>query len=43
VPTPNGGFNTFCIDHTGILVGSVNGAGAPASGVNGCTGGSVLQ
>ncbi len=42
-PTPNGGFNTFCIDHTGVLVASVNGAGAPAGGGAGCAGGTVLQ
>ena len=42
-PTPNGGFNTFCVDQTGVLVGSVNGAGAPAAAANGCVGGSVLQ
>ncbi len=42
-PTPNGGFNTFCIDHTGVLVASVNGAGAPAGAGTGCIGGTALQ
>ncbi len=43
VPTPNGGLNTYCIDHSGVLVGSVNGAGAPVGGGNGCAGGTVMQ
>ena len=38
-PLPNGGFNTFCIDQSGIMVGSVNGAGAPAGNATGCAGG----
>lgn len=42
-PTPNGGFNTYCVDQTGVLVASVNGAGAPSGTANGCTGGTVLQ
>ena len=43
LPTPNGGFNTFCVDQTGILVASIDGAGPPAGGANGCVGGTVLQ
>lgn len=42
-PTPNGGFNTYCVDQTGVLVASVNGAGAPTGAAAGCTGGTVLQ
>jgi len=43
VPTPNGGFNTYCIDQSGVIVASVNGAGAPGGAATGCTGGTPLQ
>ena len=42
VPTPNGGFNTYCVDQSGVIVGSVNGAGSPAGAANGCVGGTPL-
>lgn len=45
-PTQQGstGLNTYCIDQTGVIMGSVNdGAGTvPAGNSNGCTGGTVL-
>lgn len=41
-PTPNGGFNTYCVDQTGVLVGSVNGNGPPAGAAGGCQGGTPL-
>ena len=31
--------NTYCLDQTGIIVGSLNGAGAPTAAATGCTGG----
>jgi len=37
------GVNTYCVDQTGIIVSSVNGAGAPAGGANGCVGGTPLN
>lgn len=43
VPTPNGGFNTFCIDQSGLITASVNGAGAPTGTAGGCAGGTALQ
>ena len=41
-PLPSGGFNTYCVDQSGIIVGSVNGAGAPTATANGCAGGTPL-
>ena len=35
------GVNTFCIDQTGVIVASVNGAGAPTATAAGCTGGTA--
>jgi len=34
--------NTYCVDQTGVIVGSVNGAGAPTGGAAGCTGGTAI-
>ncbi len=34
--------NTYCIDQTGVVVGSVNGAGAPGGGAGGCAGGTPI-
>ena len=34
--------NTFCVDQTGVIVGSVNGAGAPAGAAAGCAGGTAI-
>ena len=34
--------NTFCVDQTAVIAGSVNGAGAPAGGAGGCAGGTAL-
>lgn len=34
--------NTYCVDQTGVVVGSVNGTGAPAGGAGGCTGGTPI-
>ena len=34
--------NTYCVDQTGVLVGSVVGAGAPTSASTGCSGGTVI-
>lgn len=34
--------NTYCIDQTGVIVGSVNGAGAPTGAATGCTGGTAI-
>ena len=34
--------NTYCVDQTGVVVGSVNGGGAPAGAAAGCTGGTPL-
>lgn len=34
--------NTYCVDQTGVIVGSVNGAGAPAGAANGCIGGTAI-
>ncbi len=34
--------NTYCVDQTGVIVGSVNGAGAPAGAATGCTGGTAI-
>lgn len=42
-PTPNGGINTYCVDQSGVLVASVNGAGPPAGVGTGCNGGTPLQ
>ena len=35
--------NTYCIDQTGVIVGSVNGAGAPTAAAAGCTGGTSIS
>ena len=35
--------NTYCIDQTGVVVGSVNGAGAPTGAAAGCTGGTAIS
>ena len=35
--------NTYCVDQTGVVVGSVNGAGAPAGGAGGCVGGTAIS
>jgi len=43
VPSPNGGLNTYCMDQAGVIVGSVNGVGAPAGGATGCLGGTPIQ
>ena len=44
VPTTAGttAINTYCVDQTGVVVGSVNGAGAPAGAVGGCAGGTAI-
>lgn len=34
--------NTYCIDQTGVIVGSVDGAGAPAGAAAGCNGGTAI-
>ena len=34
--------NTYCVDQRGVIVGSVNGAGAPAGGGAGCVGGTAI-
>ena len=34
--------NTYCIDQTGVIVGSVVGAGAPTGAAAGCTGGTAI-
>lgn len=34
--------NTYCIDQTGVIVGSVAGAGAPTAAAAGCTGGTAI-
>lgn len=34
--------NTYCVDQTGVVVGSVNGAGAPGGAAAGCTGGTPI-
>jgi len=34
--------NTYCVDQTGVIVGSVNGAGAPTGAAAGCTGGTAI-
>jgi len=34
--------NTYCVDQTGVIVGSVNGAGAPAGAAAGCNGGTAI-
>lgn len=36
------GVNTYCVDQNGVIVGSVNGAGAPAGAATGCAGGTPL-
>ena len=41
-PIANQGINTYCVDQTGVVVGSVNGAGAPAGGAGGCAGGTPI-
>jgi len=43
IPVPNSGINTYCVDQSGVLVASVNGAGAPAGAGTGCAGGTPLQ
>ncbi len=35
--------NTYCVDQTGVVVGSVNGAGAPAGAAAGCNGGTPIS
>ena len=34
--------NTYCVDQSGVVVGSVAGAGAPTSAAAGCTGGTAI-
>ena len=34
--------NTYCIDHSGVVVGSVAGAGAPTAASTGCSGGTAI-
>ena len=34
--------NTYCVDQTGVIVASVNGAGAPTAAAAGCTGGTEI-
>ena len=34
--------NTYCIDQSGVVVGSVAGAGAPTAAATGCTGGTAI-
>lgn len=34
--------NTYCIDQSGVVVGSVNGTGAPTGAAGGCTGGTPI-
>ncbi|MDP3920255.1 MAG: type II secretion system protein [Candidatus Omnitrophota bacterium] len=43
VPRENAGINTYCIDATGILVGSVAGEGPPTGDTDGCADGTVVQ
>lgn len=38
-PLANQGINTYCVDQSGVVVGSVAGGGAPAGGAGGCVGG----
>lgn len=34
--------NTYCVDQTGVIVGSVAGAGAPTAAAAGCVGGTAI-
>ena len=34
--------NTYCIDHNGVILGSVNGVGPPTGAAAGCTGGTPI-
>jgi len=34
--------NTYCVDQTGVIVGSVAGVGAPTAAATGCTGGTAI-
>ena len=34
--------NTYCVDQTGVIVGSVNGLGAPNAAAAGCAGGQAI-
>jgi len=34
--------NDYCIDQTGVIVGSVDGAGAPTAAATGCVGGTAI-
>ena len=34
--------NTYCVDQSGVIVGSVAGAGAPTGAAGGCTGGTAI-
>ncbi len=44
VPTTAGttAINTYCVDQTGVVVGSVNAAGPPTGAAGGCTGGTAI-
>lgn len=35
--------NTYCIDQSGVIVGSVNGEDAPTGDADGCTGGTAIS
>lgn len=41
-PLTNQGINTYCVDQSGVVVGSVNAVGAPTGGGGGCTGGTAI-
>lgn len=41
-PIANQGVNTYCVDQSGVVVGSVAGAGAPTGAAAGCTGGTAI-
>jgi len=41
-PTGNQGVNTYCLDHTGVVVGSVRGSDAPVGSGEGCSGGTPV-
>ncbi len=41
-PVANQAVNTYCIDQSGVIVGSVAGANAPTAAAAGCTGGTAI-
>jgi len=42
-PIAGSGINTYCIDHSATVYGSINGIGPPAGTPAGCNGGTPLQ